>query len=193
MGGERAPSWRHDAPRALCMWRWAVLRAHFRVASQRVSSATRSGSNGLFSPLQMMLGKVGETSPYHSSRAVSANPDNVNYPPGVAQCTRQLRYDPADMKRWSLVILALIVVTLSAFTVRHVRQKRAQRKREAIYESALRSYSEALKPGMTRNDVEGYLKAKNVKFTHMCCVAQHTGAFDDLTKIWQDDAPWYCS
>jgi len=120
-------------------------------------------------------------------------PDNVNYPPGVIQCTRQLRYDSGDMKRWSLVILGLIVVTLSAFTVHHVRQKRAQQKREANYQSALRSYSEVLKPGMTRNDVEGYLKAKNVKFTQMCCVAQHTGAFDDLTKIGQEDAPWYCS
>ena len=97
------------------------------------------------------------------------------------------------MKRWGSLLLALIVVTLCAFGVRYVRQKRARQKREAIYQVALRSYSEVLKLGMSRNDVEGYLKAKNVRFTQMCCVAQHTGAFDDLTKIGQEDTPWYCS
>jgi hypothetical protein len=25
----------------------------------------------------------------------------------------------------------------------------------------------------------------------MCCVAQHTGAFDDITKIGQEDASWF--
>jgi hypothetical protein len=97
------------------------------------------------------------------------------------------------MKRWLLPILGLILVAMSAFAVHHVRRRWEQQKREAAYQLALRSYSEALRPGMTRQDVEGYLSAKNVRFTQMCCVAQHTGAFDDLTKIGQEDAPWYCS
>ena len=96
------------------------------------------------------------------------------------------------MKRW-IAILALIVITLSAYAVYQIRQKRAQQRRESTYQSLLGSYSEVLKPGMSRKDVEGYLNAKNVRFTQMCCVAQHTGAFDDLTKIGQEDAPWYCS
>jgi hypothetical protein len=37
-------------------------------------------------------------------------------------------------------------------------EKRAQEKREVAYESALRSYSEALRPGMTRKEVEDYLR-----------------------------------
>src|SRR5208282_6752009 len=37
-------------------------RAHFRVASQRVSAATRSGNNGFFSSRQMTVRQVGEKS-----------------------------------------------------------------------------------------------------------------------------------
>ena len=37
------------------------ITCYLRVASQQVSSATRSRNNGFFSPLQMTLGKVGET------------------------------------------------------------------------------------------------------------------------------------
>jgi hypothetical protein len=57
------------------------------------------------------------------------------------------------MKRWGL-LLALIVVSLSAFPSHHAWRKRQEQKREAAYKSALRSYSEILNPGMTRTDVE---------------------------------------
>src|ERR1035438_314816 len=62
MGREGAASRRHDALGALCMWRWPVLRALFRMASQRVSAATRSGNDGFFSSRQVTVRQVGETS-----------------------------------------------------------------------------------------------------------------------------------
>jgi len=99
------------------------------------------------------------------------------------------------MKRWLSVILVLIAVALVAFGVRHVLEKRSERRREIAYQSAFRSYSERLRPGMTRKEVEDYLRAGNIRFQQMCCVDHNlsTGVWDDLTKIGQEDAPWFCS
>ena len=68
----------------------------------------------------------------------------------------------------------------------------AKQKREAAYQTALQSYTEALKPGMTRMDVEDYLRAKGASFHQMCCSLERT-AFADLVKIGQEKHPWYCS
>lgn len=38
----------------------------------------------------------------------------------------------------------------------------AKEKREAAYHAKLQSYSDALKPGMTRKNVEDYLRGKGV-------------------------------
>jgi hypothetical protein len=100
------------------------------------------------------------------------------------------------MKRWLLPIALVLVVTLSVVVVRHRLEKRAQQEREAGYQSALRAYSGVLKPGMTRKDVEEYLRARNVGFQQMCCVASKDyskDVYDDLTKVGQEDAPWFCS
>lgn len=100
------------------------------------------------------------------------------------------------MKRWLLLIAALIAVALVAFGVRHVLEERAQRKREVAYAKILRSYSEVLGTGMTRKDVEEYLSTRNAPFRHMCCVDRKEfsrGVYDDLVKIGQEDAPWFCS
>jgi hypothetical protein len=92
------------------------------------------------------------------------------------------------MKRWLLLIAALIAVALVAFGVRHVLEERAQRKREVAYAKTLRSYSEVLRTGMTRKDVEEYLSTRNAPFRHMCCVDRKEfsrGVYDDLVKIGQ--------
>ena len=101
------------------------------------------------------------------------------------------------MRRWRLPIALLLVIALSALVLRHFSQKRTQEKREAGYQSAVRSYSEVLRPGMPRKEVEDYLRARNVEFRQMCCVETSnrfsTNVYDDLTKIGQEDAPWFCS
>lgn len=100
------------------------------------------------------------------------------------------------MKRWRLLIGALVAFALIAFGVRHVLEKRAQRKREVGYETTLRSYSEVFKPGMTRKQLEDYLSAKGTPFRQMCCVSRKEfgkGVYDDLVKVGQEDAPWFCS
>lgn len=100
------------------------------------------------------------------------------------------------MKRWRLPIALLLLVIVGILVVRHILEKRAQQRREAHYQSVLRTYSADLKPGMTRGDVEGYLHARNLTFRQMCCVDLkefRKGVWDDLTKIGEEDAPWFCS
>jgi hypothetical protein len=101
------------------------------------------------------------------------------------------------MKRILLLMLLLVGVGLLGWGIRHGLKLQAKRKREAAYQSALLSYTQVLKPGMTRKEVEDYLRARNVGFSQMCCVVgiqgPPKGSLDDITKVGQEDAPWFCS
>lgn len=72
-----------------------------------------------------------------------------------------------------------------------VRGQSKQQKREAAYQTKLQSYSDALKPGMTRKNVEDYLRAKGVEFGQSCCIDKGS-VFSDLVKIGKEKRPWYC-
>jgi len=101
------------------------------------------------------------------------------------------------MKRLLLLIVALVVVGLFVFGVQQELNKQAQKRREAVYQSVLRTYTQVLKPGMKRKEVEDYIRAKNAKFRQTCCVdsneTSRRHSWDDLTKIGEEDAPWFCS
>jgi hypothetical protein len=96
------------------------------------------------------------------------------------------------MLHWPSRAATMIVVALSATIFGCALRRRAQEKREITYQSALRPYSEVLKPGMTRREVEDYLRAKNIEFRQMGWVEDERTAFADLTKIGKEHAPWYC-
>ena len=54
---------------------------------------------------------------------------------------------------------------------------------EASYQATLRSYSQALRLGSTRKDVESYLRSTNKSFRQMCCMeGSGKNAWDDLTS-----------
>jgi hypothetical protein len=95
------------------------------------------------------------------------------------------------MKRILLSILVLVVVGLLVLGIRHGLKRQARMKREAAYQIALNSYTQVLKPGMTRKEVEDYLHQKNVEFQRMCCVdameLSKRHSWDDLTKIGEED------
>jgi hypothetical protein len=101
------------------------------------------------------------------------------------------------MKRILLFFLLLVGVVLIVLGIRHELKLQAKRKREAAYQSVLLSYTGVLKPGMTRKEVEDYLRARTVDFSQMCCVdeaqAHPKHSLDDITKVGQEDAPWFCS
>ena len=89
-------------------------------------------------------------------------------------------------------LTAALVLVLSAVSIEGARGQSANQKREAAYQKTLQVYTEALKPGMTRTDVEDYLRAKGASFHQMCCSLEWS-AFADLVKIGQEKHPWYCS
>jgi len=54
-----------------------------------------------------------------------------------------------------LILLVAAGLVISAIVVRSSVRAAARRKRETGYTGALKAYSDALHPGMTRKDVEG--------------------------------------
>jgi len=101
------------------------------------------------------------------------------------------------MKQWLRPVLVVVVAILFLLGIRYELKKQAQKRREATYQSELRSYTQALKPGTKRKEVEAYLRSKNPDFSQMCCVEpsdsakRHTS--DDLVKIAEEEHPWFCS
>jgi hypothetical protein len=97
-----------------------------------------------------------------------------------------------EMKRVFGQLLILLVIVLLAVGVRYVVKKQTRNRREAGYQSTLYSYSQVLKPGMTRKEVEDFLRAKKLEFRQMCCVDTkelRKIPWDDLVKIGAEDAP----
>jgi hypothetical protein len=95
------------------------------------------------------------------------------------------------MNRRVSLRLGLLFLALFA-TVPRAPAQNAKQKREAMYQKTLQSYSEVLKPGMTRKNVEDYLKGKSVKYEKMCCLDEKT-AYVDVVRIGEEKHPWYCS
>ena len=99
-------------------------------------------------------------------------------------------------KRWCLAAALVLVLLAVAAGVQHEFETRAQGKRQAGYESALREYQQVLKPGMTRKEVEGYLHNQNRDFEQTCCVDPKElatrSSWDDILKIGEEKPPWYC-
>jgi hypothetical protein len=91
-------------------------------------------------------------------------------------------------------LILFAVIAAAASWLWATRAERLAQQREVFYQATLRSYSEALRSGLTRKDVESYLRANNKQFVQMCCMERSgKNAYDDLTKIGEESHPWYCS
>lgn len=102
------------------------------------------------------------------------------------------------MKRWQVVTIFLICTVLACTCVwlferrEEVKEEqRAAAQRQRAYESILRSYSVGLTNGMTREQVEDYLRKRGVEFGEICCLAQ-SDSYAEITKIGYERGPWYC-
>ena len=91
-------------------------------------------------------------------------------------------------------MLIALVIAASALAVRSGIQARASRKREIGYESEFRTYSEALHPGITRKELEEYLRSKNTDFTWAFTAygGRRVSQYADLVKIGEETTSWYC-
>lgn len=99
------------------------------------------------------------------------------------------------MKRWVPSILTVIVVVASVAVFHSHLKSVSRQKRETAYRSVLRQYSQDLKPGLRRTEVEGYLRTRNVRFTwvYTSFSGRRKSQYADLVKIGEEVAPWYCS
>jgi hypothetical protein len=81
---------------------------------------------------------------------------------------------------------------LLTVTARHVLEEAAQKRRAISYQSALLTYSQRVRPGMTRKEVEEQPRIKGARFTQRCCTEDRS-AFSDLVRVGEEAVPWYCS
>jgi hypothetical protein len=91
-----------------------------------------------------------------------------------------------------LLWMRAVVLLLTVVAVCNAAGPDAQKKREAAYQATLESYSDVLKPGMTRKYVEDYLRSKGSSVQQFCCL-EDSSVFADLLKIGAEKHPWYCS
>jgi hypothetical protein len=88
-----------------------------------------------------------------------------------------------DRKKLRFLILVLVNISLGALGGCVARRAKA----------AVATYSQVLKPGMTRKEVEDYLRANKIQFSQLCCVdGSHKHSFDDLVKIGTLHIPVPC-
>ncbi len=86
-----------------------------------------------------------------------------------------------DHKKLRLLSLVLVSISLGALGGCVARRARA----------AVATYSQDLKPGMTRKEVEDYFRANKISFGHGCCAANEVSV-DDLIEIGTRHFPVPC-
>jgi hypothetical protein len=64
--------------------------------------------------------------------------------------------------------------------------------REYQYSRTLDEYSAALKPGMTRREVERYASSRNQRVEHFGWVGTSRSALDDAIEIGHEPKGWVC-
>jgi hypothetical protein len=96
------------------------------------------------------------------------------------------------MRRWSFIVLLVIITATAVSLVVHHREVRLKRERAATYRQALRSYTDVLARGATRSQVEDNLRLRGVQYGRESGF-DSTKAYADLVKIGTEPAPWYCN
>ena len=100
-----------------------------------------------------------------------------------------------------MIIASIALIGFSAWLVQHVRERHKAAERDASYQSVLAKYTGELKLGTIREQVEQHLQTDGRRYRQMCCVANFRGqyvslkgaGYDDLVKIGEESAPWFCS
>jgi hypothetical protein len=88
--------------------------------------------------------------------------------------------DRTKRLRLSLILMGISFIALGGCVARRSK-------------AAVRSYTQVLKPGMTRKEVEGYFRMKNVRYTRTWGVpGSNTYSPADLIEIWTFHLPLPC-
>jgi hypothetical protein len=83
-----------------------------------------------------------------------------------------------DHKNLRLLSLVLVSVSLGGCVARRAK-------------AAMATYSQVLKPGITRKEVEDYFRTNTISFSHGCCVSNERSV-DDLIEIGTRHFPLPC-
>jgi hypothetical protein len=87
-------------------------------------------------------------------------------------------------QRW-VALIAVITLLFALVQIVGIVRRNAQ------YDHILKTYSEVLKPGMKRSEVEAYLiTSKRVSFSQDCCIGSK--ALRDLVEIAREQKGWVC-
>jgi hypothetical protein len=95
------------------------------------------------------------------------------------------------MKRTGVLLVIVAWLAGTFLIVQHIRENRAEPRRRLEYQAKLRQFSDALKPGMTRREVDAYLRSKNDTFRYWCCLGG-MGAADELVNLRKETEPLHC-
>jgi hypothetical protein len=96
-------------------------------------------------------------------------------------------------RRWLLLTAAIVLSIGVGLSIKSLFARRAPRERQTQYAAIVRDYSEVLKPGKSRREVEAYLQLGHHPIRQMCCLGVHRSAYADIVKIGQEQPPWYCN
>ena len=93
------------------------------------------------------------------------------------------------MKPWLVVGWGIVIVLALGNLQSFVRAKQKEQQRQASYRAKVDVYRSILKPGITRAQVEGYLRQTGAPYQRSCCEA---GVFSDRTRIGHEAPGWVC-
>src|ERR1700761_3319119 len=101
------------------------------------------------------------------------------------------------MKRRIVWVTLTMTVALLSVVLWYVARERTHRRKmdraaRMASQAAILKYSQNLAPGVTRKEVENYLRARHTDFSRRCCLESHD-TFSDLVTVAEEQAPWYCS
>ncbi len=93
------------------------------------------------------------------------------------------------MKPWLVIGWGIVIVLALVNIQSFMRAKKMEQRRQASYGAKVDVYRSILKPGITRQQVEAYLRQTGAAYQRTCCEA---GVFSDLTRIGHEAPGWVC-
>ena len=90
------------------------------------------------------------------------------------------------MKRWPILIAVVIVVFVVTSAI--LARKAWYARQEKRIQAAMLMYSQNLRPGMTRKDVEDYLRARQADF-HMGNSFEKSDGWTDYVRVGERPPP----
>jgi hypothetical protein len=87
------------------------------------------------------------------------------------------------------IIIGIVLIIALAWMIRHTWEVHQRTKRDAQYQTALHTYTDEIKPGMARSDVEEILRRRNTSFQQVKLAGD---GLEDLITIGREDPTGFC-